>query len=521
MVLWAIVVVVSLEVAALFYQICLERSNPFIRAYREGLPLPVSDLEVGAVAVDYPYPEAIGGWDSRPVLFSADEDLERVLEWGPPHAGIGDQERQERRRAFREFSPGAREVYARLGKEMVVVFGDSRRILKAYGSDKFLFEGLQHWLLRAVLWRTGMLAPISDAVGRVRSSAEEVSFPLYFPKAENPAAILSFYCLPGFADGQEGEKVFVFVDLHPDALSPTGGAPMAEGSRWLRPHFRFRANYEGDAHPGFRTNSLGFRDEERTLPKPPGVFRILCIGGSTTQEGDTNASTYPALLEARLRAAFPGHEIEVVNAGIPGIATPGHLLRFPDYIALEPDLVIMHLGVNDVLLRYNTWLVNAVPSLLRSARICSPSLFAPSLETFMHHHREYMGRNLELLSVMFQQRGVAVAFASMARPDPENIPQAERRFYNYQGHYTWEFPAFSLETYTLYIDASNHMLREQAKSLSAVYIPVAERLHGGSEVFADFCHMTGPAIGVKAQVMFETIRPLIVGRLGVAADAGL
>ena len=47
--------------------------------------------------------------------------------------------------------------------------------------------------------------------------------------------------------------------------------------------------------------------------------------------------------------------------------------------ALEPDLVIMHLGVNDALLRYNTWLVNA-PRPADACETC-PS-YSPSVEIF-------------------------------------------------------------------------------------------------------------------------------------------
>ncbi|HOT49734.1 MAG TPA: hypothetical protein PLI07_02075 [Candidatus Hydrogenedentes bacterium] len=41
------------------------------------------------------------------------------------------------------------------------------------------------------------------------------------------------------------------------------------------------------------TNSAGFRDDEIVLPKPPGIYRILCIGGSTTFERVRNDLTYP------------------------------------------------------------------------------------------------------------------------------------------------------------------------------------------------------------------------------------
>jgi hypothetical protein len=44
-------------------------------------------------------------------------------------------------------------------------------------------------------------------------------------------------------------------------------------------------------------NSFGFRSPEIEVPKPEGKFRIVCVGGSTTNAGRTNDTTYPALLE--------------------------------------------------------------------------------------------------------------------------------------------------------------------------------------------------------------------------------
>jgi hypothetical protein len=51
----------------------------------------------------------------------------------------------------------------------------------------------------------------------------------------------------------------------------------------------------------FWTNSQGMRDAETVVPKPDGVVRIVCVGGSTTVEGPHNELTYPNILEKLLR----------------------------------------------------------------------------------------------------------------------------------------------------------------------------------------------------------------------------
>lgn len=63
-------------------------------------------------------------------------------------------------------------------------------------------------------------------------------------------------------------------------------------------------------------NALGFRGPEFPAEKPPGVFRVVILGGSNTfgmsvSDGDT----YPARIQARLEAL--GHrDVEVWNAGM-------------------------------------------------------------------------------------------------------------------------------------------------------------------------------------------------------------
>ena len=58
--------------------------------------------------------------------------------------------------------------------------------------------------------------------------------------------------------------------------------------------------YKGIA---FKTNSAGLRDDEYTLEKPTGTFRIVVLGSSWTMgSGVANADTWHSQLEAKLNA---------------------------------------------------------------------------------------------------------------------------------------------------------------------------------------------------------------------------
>jgi hypothetical protein len=68
-------------------------------------------------------------------------------------------------------------------------------------------------------------------------------------------------------------------------------------------------------------NSLGFRGPERPAAKPPGVTRVLVVGGSNVFGLRVDdAGTWPAQLERRLNRDRPGR-YEVWNGGLPGYVT--------------------------------------------------------------------------------------------------------------------------------------------------------------------------------------------------------
>jgi len=97
-------------------------------------------------------------------------------------------------------------------------------------------------------------------------------------------------------------------------------------------------------------NALGFRGQEVVVPKPPGVYRIVLLGGSTTYTYSVEdyRHSYPYLLQEILREK--GHaSVEVVNAGVPKYTTWESLINLAfRCLELEPDMVILYHGVNEV-----------------------------------------------------------------------------------------------------------------------------------------------------------------------------
>jgi lysophospholipase L1-like esterase len=120
---------------------------------------------------------------------------------------------------------------------------------------------------------------------------------------------------------------------------------------------------------GIRHNAVGFRrDGEVALAKPPNTLRIFLMGGSTAYglggvwphiQRDfaviKNDQTIDAALERRLRGAFPGKTVEVINAAITSTWTHHSLIYlYQSILKYDPDLILFLDGYNDFFIT-NSW----------------------------------------------------------------------------------------------------------------------------------------------------------------------
>lgn len=96
-------------------------------------------------------------------------------------------------------------------------------------------------------------------------------------------------------------------------------------------------------------NRLGLRGRETTVPKPEKVFRIACLGDSFTfGYGVDDGETWPAQLEAQLRADPGGRRVEVLNFGVSGYDTVQEVRQLQvKVMAFSPDVVLLGWYFND------------------------------------------------------------------------------------------------------------------------------------------------------------------------------
>lgn len=172
-------------------------------------------------------------------------------------------------------------------------------------------------------------------------------------------------------------------DCRPRRTVPDEGVPYwrdAAGLLLYRPGATFAHVYDAacvagdylrpDGRIDYRINDLGFRGPPVAPEKPPGVFRILCLGDSFTfgegvREADTYASLLPAMMAAEVAAATAGRldatssptgaatqpvslEYESINAGVQGHGTVDEVALYLRYgRRLRPDAVVLQFFLND------------------------------------------------------------------------------------------------------------------------------------------------------------------------------
>jgi len=97
-------------------------------------------------------------------------------------------------------------------------------------------------------------------------------------------------------------------------------------------------------------NSMGYRGPLVNVDKPKGTYRIVLLGGSTTNGyGVNDDSTIDAHMRRLLPERFPGLCFEVVNLALGGYDSYQDYERMRvDGTKLKPNLVIVNSGINDV-----------------------------------------------------------------------------------------------------------------------------------------------------------------------------
>ncbi|MES2794127.1 MAG: hypothetical protein V4719_31225 [Planctomycetota bacterium] len=119
--------------------------------------------------------------------------------------------------------------------------------------------------------------------------------------------------------------------------------PVSGAKGWYRLNPRFDQAYYG------KSDLIGPEDRPFQLPKPPGVRRILVVGGSTVIGFPYSPElAFPRQLQVLLQNSAPSGQInEVLNAGITAWSSTTEVAVVNEAVACDPDLIVIYTGHNE------------------------------------------------------------------------------------------------------------------------------------------------------------------------------
>jgi lysophospholipase L1-like esterase len=95
------------------------------------------------------------------------------------------------------------------------------------------------------------------------------------------------------------------------------------------------------------TDANGFRTTKKIDYKDDRPYRIVAIGGSTTEDLQLDDhQTWTYILQEEL-SKKKGLNVEVINTGVSGQRANDHLKTLQKIISFKPDLVLFMIGIND------------------------------------------------------------------------------------------------------------------------------------------------------------------------------
>lgn len=482
--------------------------------------------------------------------FVARNKLKRILVWGPGKAGR--YARAALGASFVAYVGRDTKDFSRLGRVDAVLIGASpSHYASIIACCEELFKGEETWALclfeeppaeeqrdtppsQGHAAFAAMALACLAAWGAAQLAARAWNLPVVEEALAGPAAwlggtvlaaeilvrVISVFFTPALALALARLRVWTFP-----------GKRAVEGHPFLQHVGNPRQSLIGNVSLGNLTpfNNLGFSGEDMYAPKPPDTLRIAFLGGSTTLDG------YPALVEKHLNGRFGDRiRFEALNFGMGGFCSAHSLTNLLlNGLDLEPDCIVIHEGWNDVVCR------NFPPERFRGDYLHSLKAFSPppiplrallrnSLLYRLASHliapnpawqrlgpatlrpHPYRGgsmhenlaelapfrRNLGLMVDIARSRGIAVLLTTQPRREKLRDPQE----HYFAGH----------------MDQTNGVVRDLHKQYgdSIAFLDLARAMGESLDhVYTDVGHMTPQGIAVKAELVAESLQPILEPRM--------
>lgn len=336
-----------------------------------------------------------------------------------------------------------------------------------------------------------------------------------------------------------GEMALRTMQYFVSGVSPTTLLPGYRESRFqLSPFLVFgpRIDWQIPGKPNPETayfNTQGFRTRERVGTKAAGEFRIIALGGSTTEEVWTEDGTHwPLWAEREIRKT--GVEARVYNSGMSAYTSAHTLIRLAfDVLDYEPDVVLVMDSVNDLTVNYRAAVAGEpvdghyrVPFAQKaftndvdqgdivlsrlwravSLRIAGTREIVMPQQYDISAGLRYFKRNLASLHALAESRGSRLVLLTMPSCDSEAVyRQVERDGrLGLSPPFPQDFDRFKRD-----FAAYNEAIREVGAARGVTVIDMNRLLGGSQNLFADVVHYNAAGSKRFGELLAAELSPLI------------
>jgi lysophospholipase L1-like esterase len=264
------------------------------------------------------------------------------------------------------------------------------------------------------------------------------------------------------------------------------------------------------------------------IPKPPHVFRVLCLGGSTTA-GEPGTVAYTAFLEKVLSDRYPGSPIEVINGGHFFYTTQHSIIEYLFTLKeLNPDVIIFFEAINDLMTSFTSPPYSSSPFrndyghfVAWAGGLRYPKSFEKFLAQFFYadlrrstpqpvrftnfKSSHSFERNLKTIIEITKCNGITLILSNQAHCfRKENKGNVD--FFGFPRHFLVDDKHYADEASWYYgMELYNKIMQDTANKLSVPFVNQASIFNEKKEFFTDAVHMTTEGNKLKAQLFADKI----------------
>ena len=301
---------------------------------------------------------------------------------------------------------------------------------------------------------------------------------------------------------------------------------------------RMNEQLTGKRHPETSYfNHQGFRTRDTLGPKPPGQFRIIALGGSTTVDRSNDEGIHwPLVVEEQLRAAGRT-DVRVYNAAMSAYSSAHSLVRFEfDILQYQPDMILVMHNINDLSVNYYAWQAGrpvdpnylvkygsrevtgvvteddiALSRVWHSIRARLRDLLrgpqtTPASDYSIDRGRVLFMRNLRNIVALARANGVAVVLLTMPMCSDPAVYERTRG----DGGEPSLYPGFA--RFRADFDSYNQAIREVGAEQRVPVIDLHREVAADTAYYLDVVHHTAAGVRAVGRAAAAGLLPLIARR---------